>query len=659
MKERIDYLVNIINDANHNYYLLDNPTITDQEFDKYLKELNTLEEKYPEFVREDSPTKRTGGEVSVGFNKVTHIIPMLSLSNVFNDSEIINFDEKIKKENIIPNYVCELKIDGLSVSLRYKDGLLVSAATRGNGLVGEDITSNVKTIKTVPLVLKEKIDIEVRGEIFMSKDTLNKINREREKEGKALLQNARNAAAGSIRQLDSKVVASRNLDCYIYHLPNPMDYDIHKHSDALTFMEKLGFKVNSSNNRFVNDAKEIISYIEEVSSFRNKLPYDIDGIVIKVDSIDDQQKLGYTSKYPKWSTAYKFPAEEVLTRLVDIIFTVGRTGQITPNAVLEPVLVMGSTISRATLHNEDYVVSKDLKIGDIVAIRKAGDVIPEVVKAKIERRNGKEIDFRMIDICPICKSKISKKEGQVDYYCFNELCPARKIETLCHFVSRAAMNIDGLGEKIIEDFYNLGYITTCVDVYKLSNYKEELTNLEGYGDKSVNNLLDAIENSKKNSLERLIFAFGIPNVGEKTAKVLAERFSNLDNLMRAEFNDLIAINDIGDIIANSLISYFNKEENIKIIEELKNLNVNMNYLGKKSTINQKISGRTFVVTGSISNYSRDEIEELIESLGGKTSSSVSKKTYAVIAGESAGSKLDKARELGIKVLTIEEFEELL
>lgn len=659
MKERIDYLVNILNEANYNYYMLDNPMITDQEFDKYLKELNTLEEENPDLIRDDSPTKRTGGEVSEGFNKITHSIPMLSLSNVFNDSEIINFDEKIKKENIIPTYVCELKIDGLSVSLRYKDGILFSAATRGNGLVGEDITNNVKTIKTVPLVLKEKIDIEVRGEIFMSKETLKKINQKRAKENKPLLQNARNAAAGSIRQLDSKVVANRNLDCFIYHLPNPQDYGINKHSDALLFMEKLGFKVNSSNNRFVGNAKEIIDYIGEVSSFRSGLLYDIDGIVIKVDNISDQQKLGYTSKYPKWATAYKFPAEEVLTKLVDIIFTVGRTGQITPNAVLEPVLVMGSTISRATLHNEDYVLSKDLKIGDIVSIRKAGDVIPEVVEAKVERRNGSEIDFKMIDTCPICKSIIAKKEGQVDYYCFNELCPARKIESLCHFVSRAAMNIDGLGEKIIEDFYNLGYIKSITDIYKLDRYKKELTNLEGYGDKSVTKLLEAIINSKANSLERLIFAFGIPNVGEKTAKVLADRFSNLDNLINAEFNDLIAINDIGEIIANSLVKYFNKEENILVVKELKELNINMTYLGKKTIINEKISGRTFVVTGTIDNYSRNELEELIESLGGKTSSSVSKKTYAVIFGENSGSKLDKARELGIKTLTIAEFEELL
>ncbi|MDD3241678.1 MAG: NAD-dependent DNA ligase LigA [Bacilli bacterium] len=659
MKERIDYLVNILNDANYNYHVLDNPIITDQEFDKYLKELNTLEEKFPELVREDSPTKRTGGEVLDGFTKITHSIPMLSLSNVFNESEIINFDEKIKKENIFPNYVCELKIDGLSVSLRYKDGILLSAATRGNGLVGEDITNNAKTIKTIPLVLREKIDIEVRGEIFMSKETLDKINKEREKENKPLLQNARNAAAGSIRQLDSKVVANRNLDCFIYHLPNPEDYGINSHSEALAFMEKLGFKVNSSYNKFVTDSRGIIDYINEVSTFRETLPYDIDGVVIKVNSILEQKQLGYTSKYPKWATAYKFPAKEVLTKLVDIIFTVGRTGQITPNAVLEPVLVMGSTISRATLHNEDYVMSKDLKIGDIVSIRKAGDVIPEVVEAKIERRTGKEINFKMIDSCPICGSKISKKDGQVDYYCFNEFCPARKIESLCHFVSRAAMNIDGLGEKIIEDFYNLGYIKTFTDIYNLGRYKEELTSLEGYGDKSVNKLLEAIELSKNNSLERLIFAFGIPNIGEKTAKVLAERFDDLDNLVKAKVDDLVIISDIGSIIANSLVDYFSKEENIKIIEELKSLSLNTKYLGKKKSINLNIADRTFVVTGTIEKYTRDEIEELIESLGGKASSSVSKKTYAVIAGENAGSKLDKANELGVKVLTIEEFEELI
>ncbi len=656
MKDRIDELVQILNDANYNYHVLDNPVITDQEFDKYLRELIELEEKYPELIREDSPTHRIGGEVLEGFNKVEHEVPMLSLSNVFNESEIINFDNRIKKEGFNPQYVCELKIDGLSVSLKYVDGKLVRAATRGNGVVGEDITNNAKTIKTIPLTLKEKVDIEVRGEIYMSKKTLDDINRVRLEQGKPLLQNPRNAAAGSIRQLDSSVTASRKLDTFIYHLPAPEDYGFKTHMEALEYMNKLGFKTNP-NNKLVNDVNGILEFIEYQTANRKELPYDIDGVVIKVNDIAMQRKLGFTSKYPKWATAYKFPAEEVLTKLVDIIFTVGRTGQITPNAVLDPVIVMGSTISRATLHNEDFVKERDLKVGDIVAIRKAGDVIPEVIEAKKERRTGKEQPFEMIKKCPICGEFLFKKEGQVDYYCFNNKCPARKIESLCHFVSRQAMNIDGLGDKIIEDFYNYKYIKDFTDIYKLGRYHDELTSLEGYGDKSVDKLLESIENSKSNSLERLIFALGIPNVGEKTAKLLAIKFNDLDNFMNASFDELVNIPDIGEIIAKSIIEYFANEKNMNEINSLKELGINTIYTGPKVESNSNFDGKTFVVTGSLVKYTRDEIEEQIELLGGKTSSSVSKKTFAVIVGENPGSKYDKAKELGIPIWSEEDFNE--
>ena len=450
IKKRVEELTNILNDANYKYYVLDEPTITDQEYDKYLRELEELEQKYKEFARDDSPTKRVGGEVLDSFKKVTHKIPMMSLSDVFSESEVVNFDERIKKEGIRPQYVCELKIDGLSVSLLYEHGKLVRAATRGDGVVGENITHNVKTIKSVPLTLNEDIDIEVRGEIYMSKKSLEKVNLERIKNGEKPLQNARNGAAGSIRQLDSKVAAKRGLDVWIYHLPNPLDYGIHTHYEALEFMKKLGFKTNP-NNRLVNNINEVLEFISEKNAERKSLPYDIDGIVIKVNNIDQQQELGFTAKYPKWATAYKFPAEEVLTRLNDIIFTVGRTGQITPNAVLDPVIVMGSTIARATLHNENYIKEKDLRIGDIVSIRKAGDVIPEVVEVKKERRTGNEKNFEMIHNCPICGTTLVKKEGQVDYFCLNEHCPTRKIECLIHFAERDAMNIDGLGEKIMEE----------------------------------------------------------------------------------------------------------------------------------------------------------------------------------------------------------------
>ena len=654
IKKRVEELTNILNDANYKYYVLDEPTITDQEYDKYLRELEELEQKYKEFARDDSPTKRVGGEVLDSFKKVTHKIPMMSLSDVFSESEVVNFDERIKKEGIRPQYVCELKIDGLSVSLLYEHGKLVRAATRGDGVVGEDITHNVKTIKSVPLTLNEDIDIEVRGEIYMSKKSLEKVNLERIKNGEKPLQNARNGAAGSIRQLDSKVAAKRGLDVWIYHLPNPLDYGIHTHYEALEFMKKLGFKTNP-NNRLVNNINEVLEFISEKNAERKSLPYDIDGIVIKVNNIDQQQELGFTAKYPKWATAYKFPAEEVLTRLNDIIFTVGRTGQITPNAVLDPVIVMGSTIARATLHNENYIKEKDLRIRDIVSIRKAGDVIPEVVEVKKERRTGNEKNFEMIHNCPICGTTLVKKEGQVDYFCLNEHCPTRKIECLIHFAERDAMNIDGLGEKIMEDFFNFSFIRTIPDIYLLQTHREDLTRLEGYGEKSVTKLLEAIEKSKSNSLEKLLFGLGIPHVGSKTAKIIASHYHNIDNIIKATLEDLSSINDIGEIIAKSIVDYFQKEDNKIIIERLKQYGINMNYLGQKIIKDETFYGKTFVLTGTMTEYKRDEAKNLIENYGGKTSSSVSKKTDVVIAGAEPGSKYDKAVELGITIWSEEDF----
>lgn len=658
MKERMEELIKIINEADYNYHTLDNPTITDQEYDSFLRELFEIEEAHPEWIREDSPTQHAGGKIIEGFEKVTHKIPMMSLSDVFSESELINFDEKIKKEGINPQYMCELKIDGLSVSLLYEKGKLVRAATRGDGTTGEDITHNVKTIKVIPLKLKEEIDLEVRGEIFMNKKTLEDLNKKRKEKGEPLLQNCRNAAAGSIRQLDSKIAAERKLDNFIYHLPNPLDYGLHTHAEAIDYMHKLGFKTNP-NNRLVNSIEEVIQFIEEKGKLRPSLPYDIDGVVIKVNNINEQQRLGYTAKYPKWATAYKFPAEEVLTKLNDIIFTVGRTGQITPNAVLDPVILAGSTISRATLHNEDYVIEKDLKIGDIVSIRKAGDVIPEVVEVKKERRTGQEKDFVMIKECPMCSTTLVKREGQVDYYCPNNHCPARKIESLIHFVSRDAMNIDGLGDRIMEDFYNFHFIGNLADIYSLKDHEQDLIRLEGYGDKSVSNLLQAIENSKANSLERLIFGLGIPHVGAKTAKILAMKFMDMDNLKNASFEELVSIPDIGDIIAKSIINYFGEQHNSAIVEELKDLGINMKYTGEKVEEKEEFNGKTFVLTGSLEIFTREEAEEKIELLGGKTSSSVSKKTSAVIVGANPGSKYTKAQELGIPIWTEKEFEEKL
>lgn len=650
-KKRYLELVDIVNEADYNYHTLDNPTITDQEYDSYLNELIEIENNHQDWIVENSPTHHAGGKILEGFEKAEHKIPMMSISDVFSESELISFDERIKKEGVTPEYMCELKIDGLSVSLLYEKGILVRAATRGDGLVGENVTNNVKTIKVIPLKLKKDIDIEVRGEIFMSKATLKKINEQRKKENLPLLQNTRNAAAGSIRQLDSKIAASRKLDNFIYHLPNPEDYGISKHSDAVEYMHELGFKINP-NNKLVKNINEVIEYIEDKAKIRDSLGYDIDGVVIKVNSIKDQKKLGYTAKYPKWCVAYKFPAEEVLTKLKDIIFTVGRTGQITPNAVLEPVIVAGSKVSRATLHNADYIKGKDLRIGDIISIHKAGDVIPEVGEVILERRKETQ-EFIMIDKCPMCNTKLEKKGG-VDFYCPNNNCPSRKIESLIHFASRNAMNIDGLGEKIVEDFYNFGFIKDISDIYSLKHHKDDLIRLEGYGEKSVNSLIEAIEKSKENSLERLIFGLGIPNVGSKTAKTLSEHYKNLTFIEEATIEELTKINDIGNIIAQSIVEYFQNEDNNKILSNLKEIGLNTKYLGKEKQLDENFYNKTFVLTGTLDKLTREEASIRIEELGGKTSSSVSKKTSVVVAGHDAGSKLIKANELGITIWNEEE-----
>jgi DNA ligase (NAD+) len=645
IENRMRELINLINKAAYEYYTLDKPSIPDQEYDRYAQELQQLEIKYPEFIQEDSPTNRVGGKVIDEFNKVTHDIPMLSLGNVFNESEIVAFDERVRKEINNPIYVAELKIDGLAVSLTYKAGKLVRGATRGDGVTGEDITHNVKTIKSIPLVLSENIDIEVRGEIYMSKASFNLLNEERIKKGEEAFANPRNAAAGSVRQLDSKIAASRKLDCFIYHLPNALDYDIHSHFKVLKFMKKLGFNVNSNIEKV--NIKELLNYIEQWTNNRETLAYEIDGIVIKLDNIDDQIKLGYTAKYPKWAVAYKFPATEVLTKLKDIVFTVGRTGQVTPNAVLEPVRVAGSIISRATLHNEEYVVSKGIKIGDIVTIYKAGDVIPEVSRVIEDRRTGDEIDFKMTNNCPICNSNLVKKEEEAAYYCVNPKCPAKKIEGLIHYASRDAMNIEGFGDRIIEDFYNMGYLKDFKDFYNLNNYKEELMEIEGFGEKSINNLLDSINNSKNNSLERLLFAIGIRHVGSKTAKILAKEYKNIEVLMIASEEELTNVRDIGSIIAKSIVNFFNY--NKEMIIELKSLGVNTKYLGKDTLTNPLFYAKTFVLTGSLETITRDQATSMIEDLGGIVTGSVSSKTDVVLVGENPGSKYDKAAQLNIPI----------
>ena len=653
--ERMQELVKLLNQYNYEYYTLDNPSVSDSEYDRLMQELIRLETMYPDNVDKNSPTKRVGGKINESFQKITHQLPMLSLSNVFTEADILNFDQRIRKENIVnPKYVCELKIDGLSVSLKYEHGELLYAATRGDGVVGEDITDNVKTIKTIPLKLKQDIDIEVRGEIYISKKTLQKINEKRLKEGLPLFKNARNLASGSIRQLDSSIAAKRNLDAFIYHLPNPLDYGIKSHFEALKFMKDLGF-VTNPNNRLVDGVKGILDYISEKTKARDSLEYDIDGVVIKLDNIFDQMKLGSTVKYPKWATAYKFPPEEVITKLKDIIFTVGRTGIVTPNAILEPVNVMGSTISKATLHNEEYILEKDIRIGDHVVIIKAGDVIPRVDSVKYEMRTGQEIPFKMIENCPICGFKLVKQDSF--YYCKNVTCDAKHIEGLIHFASKGAMNINGFGERIIEDMYNLGFIKTIPDFYRLDKYKNELMLLEGYGEKSVENLLLEIEESKKNSLERLLFALGIRHVGLKTATILARKFLNIDNLMKASLEELSDIPDIGDIIAKSVKDYFANLNNLALIQELKNLNVNMTYLGKVVD-NEKIKNKSFVITGTL-NIKRDDLKDKIITNGGKVIESVSRKTDYLILGENPGSKYEKAKNLNIPILNEKEILEML
>lgn len=645
IKLRMDELIDIINEASIKYYVDDNPSITDQEYDDYYNELLKLEEKYPDLKRSDSPTLRVGGKVVDKFEKVTHESPMLSFDDIFNEDEIVLFDERIKKTCPNATYTLEPKMDGLSGSLLYEKGVLKRAATRGDGLIGENITHNVETIKSVPLKLNKELDIEVRGEIYMSKASFEKCNKEKEKRGENLFANPRNAAAGSVRQLDSKIAAKRNLDFMAYFIPNPDKYGIKTQSESLAFLKELGFKTNYNLNGLAKNINDIINYIDDLGNKRPNLPFEIDGVVLKVNSLEDEAKLGFTERVPRWGIAYKFPAEEVLTTLKEIKFTVGRTGKITPNALFSPVHVAGSVISKATLHNEDYCLDKDVRVGDVISIRKAGDVIPEVVEVKKERRTGKEVPFKMIENCPMCASKLVKEDA--NYFCKNDLCPARKMEGLIHFASRNTMNIDGLGERIIEDFYNMGFIKSISDIYLLSNHKEDLIELEGFGEKSVNNLLESIENSKNNSLEKVLFALGIRHVGKKTAKILAKRYKNIDNMINVNIDELTNVNDIGEIIAKSVKTYFDDPLNLKLIEDLKKLGLNFEY--KNDSSDDTLSGMTFVLTGTLEKYKREELTKILEDKGAKVTSSVTKKTTGVIVGDKPGSKYDKALKLGVKI----------
>lgn len=641
------------------YYDDDKPEISDFEYDMLMVELRNLEKEYPEFQSKDSLTQKVGGHVKEGFEKVVHEVPLQSLQDVFSIEEVKDYVEKInekaEEQNIQDRmYVVETKIDGLSAALEYKNGIFVKGATRGNGLVGEDVTENLKTIKTIPKKLNEDIDIIVRGEVFIGKKDFEKMNKEREENDEELFANARNAAAGSLRQLDSKITSKRPLDIYIFNVQKVEGKEFNSHFEELEYLAGLGFNVNPVRIPCKN-MQEIQSAINKIGEDREKLTFGIDGAVVKVDDLKFREILGTTAKTPRWAVAYKYPPETKETKLKDIVCQVGRTGVITPMAILEPVVVAGSKISKTTLHNEDFIKEKNLKIGDIVVIQKAGDVIPEIVRAVKEKRTGKEKDFEMPKVCPVCGAEAVREEGEAAIRCTGIECPAKLFRNLVHFVSREAMNIDGLGESIIKQLLDKNLIKNVADIYTLKF--EDIASLKKNGQKFAQNLVDSINRSKSNDLSRLITAFGIRHVGNKASKILAQRYKKMDNLMNATAEELALIDDIGPIVANSIREFFLQEQTIDLIQRLKQAGVNMEH--QEEIVENRFDGKTFVLTGSLDNYSRTEAANIIEKYGGKVSSSVSKKTDYVLAGQEAGSKLEKAERLGIRILTEDEFEEMI
>jgi len=650
-EKRVQELHETLNQYNYEYHVLDKPSVPDSEYDQRLRELIELEDQFPDLKSPDSPTQRVGGAILDFFEKVEHRTPMLSLGNAFNEQDLRDFDRRVRQAvGDDFSYVCELKIDGLAVSLRYEGGRFVQGATRGDGSIGEDITSNLKTIRSIPLKVKDTAAFEVRGEAFMPKRSFEALNAAKEERGEEPFANPRNAAAGSLRQLDPKIAASRNLDIFLYALAEIGDMGIESHSEGLDRLDELGFKTNPERKRCAT-IEEVLEYVEKWTQGRPDLSFDIDGIVIKVDALDQQSELGTTAKSPRWAIAFKFPAEEVVTILKDIELSVGRTGVVTPTAILEPVRVAGTTVQRASLHNEDLIREKDIKIGDHVVIKKAGDIIPEVVNVLEEKRTGEEQEFSMPTHCPECESELVRLEGEVALRCINPKCPAQIREGLIHFVSRNAMNIDGLGEKVISQLFREQLIEDVADLYRLE--REQLLALERMGEKSVDNLLAAIEASKKNSLEKLLFGLGIRHVGAKAAKTLSQEFGTMDKLSSASAEELTAVNEIGGKMAEAIVAYFENEEVQELLQELKDAGVNMEYKGPKpvaaSDVDSYFAGKTIVLTGKIEQLSRNEAKERIEALGGKVTGSVSKKTDLVIAGEEAGSKLTKANELEIEV----------
>ena len=654
--ERLKELRELIKKYNYEYHALDKPTIPDAEYDHLFRELQDLEDKHPELDDPESPTKHVGYEVLDEFHKVTHEKPMLSLGNVFNYEELKEWAKKI--EDVIPKveYVVEYKIDGLAMSLTYDNGEFVQAVTRGDGVEGEDVSSNVRTIKTIPLTIPYKQRYEIRGEVYMPKVAFERVNMARRSEGEEEFANPRNAAAGSIRQLDSRIAASRGLNAFWYHVPD--DINASSHTGSLEYAKKLGFRVNDT-IRVYDNIDDVYKRIEETAIIRNDLPYEIDGMVIKVNDYNAQKTLGFTSRIPKWAIAYKFPAEEVRTVVEDMFITVGRTGKCTPNAKFKPVKVAGTTIGYATLHNEDYIKDKDIRINDTIIVRKAGDIIPEVVRSVKDNRDGSQVPYEFPKVCPVCGSKIIRYEDEAAHFCINTDCPARLVFGIAHFCERDAMNIDGLGEKKVEAFYNAGILSSFEDIYTLHTKRDIILSLEKFGQKSYDNLVEAIENSKKNSLERLLFGLGIRQVGEKAAKILASNFKNMSNLKNASEEDLSTIKDIGPITAKGIVDYFKDENNQRMLSELEMLGLNMDYLDTSISSDSIFKDKTVVLTGTLSIYSRSEATKLLEDLGAHVSSSVSKKTDYVVYGTEAGSKLTKANELGVKTLSEEEFKAML
>lgn len=653
--ERLAALRKDLNEANKQYYELDQPRITDAEYDALMRELLELEAKHPEWVTPDSPTQRVGGAVAKEYTKVRHLEPLLSLDNAFDPGDLREFDRRVRQVAPGVEYVVELKIDGLTVALTYEEGLMVRGATRGDGSVGEEITANVKTVGSIPLRLNKTVPkLSVRGEGYMPKASFARLNQEREEEGQSTFANPRNAAAGSLRQLNSRITAERKLEYFAYQVLSARELGLHNQVDVLTYLKEQGFMVNPEYKVF-KDIEEVIAYCEEMAAERHGFPYDIDGLVIKVNEFDLQQELGFTAKSPRWAISYKFPAEQVETVVEDIILRVGRTGVLTPTAVLQPVSVAGSTVSRATLHNLDNIREKDIRIGDRVLLHKAGDVIPEVIRALPEKRSGTERLFEMPDLCPECQSPVSREEGEAAYRCQSISCPAQQREGIIHFVSRDAMGIDGLGPAVVQQLLDAGLIKDAADLYALTF--EDLTPLERMGKKSAENLLKAIADSKERGLAPLIFALGIRHTGVKAGKILAQTFGSMEKLQAATFEELQAIPDIGPGMAESLVEFFSLESTERFLEKMRAAGVNMT--AGTSTKPQLFAGKSIVVTGSLERWERREIETLIEEYGGKAASSVSKKTAFVVAGEKAGSKLVKAQGLGVPILTEEEFESML